>query len=86
MVERYGKWVLMSHHDLDRMTRFFEKYGSITVLLARLVPMVQTFIAFPAGIAQDAAVASFHIYTYWVRCHGVLPGLCGHEAGPGLEH
>jgi membrane protein DedA with SNARE-associated domain len=62
MVERYGKWVLMSHHDLDRMTRFFEKYGSITVLLARMVPMVQTFIAFPAGIARMPRLR-FHIYT-----------------------
>ena len=32
LVMRYGRWVLMSHHDLDRMTRFFEKYGTITVL------------------------------------------------------
>jgi membrane protein DedA with SNARE-associated domain len=43
LVERYGKWVLMSHHDLDRMTEFFNKYGSITVLLARLLPVVRTF-------------------------------------------
>ena len=35
LVERYGKWVLMSHHDLDRMSRFLSKYGSIAVLLAR---------------------------------------------------
>ena len=33
LVERYGRWVLMSHHDLDRMTLFFNKYGAITVLL-----------------------------------------------------
>src|SRR5215470_18355645 len=33
LVERYGRWVLMSPHDLDRITRFFEKYGGITVLL-----------------------------------------------------
>ncbi len=62
LVERYGKWVLMSHHDLDRMTWFFEKYGSITVLLARMMPMVQTFIAFPAGIARMPRLR-FHIYT-----------------------
>ena len=37
LVERYGNWVLMSHRDLDRMTRFFEQHGSITVLLARLL-------------------------------------------------
>jgi len=52
MVERYGRWVLMSHHDLDRMTQFFNKYGAITVLAGRLLPVVRTFIAFPAGIAK----------------------------------
>ncbi|MGD0903015.1 MAG: DedA family protein [Terracidiphilus sp.] len=62
LVERYGKWVLMSRHDLDRMTWFFDKYGSITVLLARMMPMVQTFIAFPAGIARMPRLR-FHIYT-----------------------
>jgi len=62
MVERYGKWVLMSHHDLDRMTWFFDKYGSIAVLLARMMPVVQTFIAFPAGIARMPRLR-FHIYT-----------------------
>ena len=70
LVERYGKWVLMSGHDLDRMTRFFEKYGSITVLLARLLPVVRTFIAFPAGIARMPQLR-FHIYTFvgsWPWC------------------
>jgi membrane protein DedA with SNARE-associated domain len=62
LVERYGKWVLMSRHDLDLMTSFFVKYGSITVLLARLLPVVQTFIAFPAGIARMPRLR-FHIYT-----------------------
>ena len=52
----------MSHHDLDRMTWFFEKYGSIAVLLARMLPVVQTFIAFPAGIARMPRLR-FHIYT-----------------------
>ena len=37
LVERYGRWVLMSQHDLDRMTTFFNRYGSITVLIGRLV-------------------------------------------------
>ena len=63
LVERYGRWVLMSHHDLDRMTEFFDKYGSITVLLARLLPVVRTFIAFPAGIAKMPQLR-FHIYTF----------------------
>ncbi|MDE3150478.1 MAG: DedA family protein [Acidobacteriota bacterium] len=73
LVERYGRWVLMSHHDLERMTYFFDKYGSITVLLARLLPVVRTFIAFPAGIAKMAQ-ARFHIYTFlgsWPWCFGL---------------
>jgi len=73
LVERYGKWVLMSHHDLDRMTEFFNKYGSITVLLARLLPVVRTFIAFPAGIARMPRLR-FHIYTFagsWPWCYAL---------------
>ena len=63
LVERYGRWVLMSRHDLDRMTYFFEKYGSITVLIGRLLPVVRTFIAFPAGIAKMPQ-GKFHLYTF----------------------
>jgi membrane protein DedA with SNARE-associated domain len=73
LVERYGKWVLMSHHDLERMTLFFDRYGSITVLVARLLPVVRTFIAFPAGIAKMSQ-ARFHIYTFigsWPWCFGL---------------
>lgn len=73
LVERYGKWVLMSHHDLERMTFFFDRYGSITVLLARLLPVVRTFIAFPAGIAKMPQWR-FHIYTFigsWPWCFGL---------------
>ena len=73
LVERYGKWVLMSHHDLDRMTFFFDRYGSLTVLVGRLLPVVRTFIAFPAGIAKMPQLR-FHIYTFigsWPWCLGL---------------
>lgn len=63
----------MSHHDLDRMTYFFQKYGSITVLVARLMPIVRTFIAFPAGIAKMPQLR-FHIYTFigsWPWCFAI---------------
>jgi membrane protein DedA with SNARE-associated domain len=73
LVERYGKWVLMSQHDLDRMTRFFQKYGAITVLIGRLLPVVRTFIAFPAGIAKMPQLR-FHIYTFvgsWPWCYAL---------------
>ncbi len=70
MVERFGKYVLLSRHDLDRTTHFFLKYGSITVFLARLLPVVRTFIALPAGIAK-MPLLRFHIYTFlgsWPWC------------------
>jgi membrane protein DedA with SNARE-associated domain len=73
LVERYGRWILMSHHDLDKMTRFFEKYGTITVLVGRLLPVVRTFIAFPAGVARMPQLR-FHIYTFigsWPWCWGL---------------
>jgi membrane protein DedA with SNARE-associated domain len=73
LVERYGRLVLMNHHDLDRMTYFFQKYGAITVLVGRLLPVVRTFIAFPAGIARMNQ-ARFHIYTFvgsWPWCLGM---------------
>jgi membrane protein DedA with SNARE-associated domain len=60
----------MSQRDLDRMARFFERYGSITVLLGRLLPVVRTFIAFPAGIARMPQLR-FHVYTFlgsWPWC------------------
>ena len=73
LVERYGSWVLMSRHDLDRMTGFFNRYGSITVLLGRLLPVVRTFIALPAGIARMPQLR-FHVYTFvgsWPWCYAL---------------
>ena len=71
LVERYGKWVLMSHHDLDRMTWFFEKYGSITILVGRMLPVVQTFVAFPAGIAKMGRGCVFTSTLRWARVCGI---------------
>ena len=70
LVLRYGQWVFLSHHDLDRMTDYFERWGSITVLLGRLLPVVRTFIALPAGIARMPQ-RRFHLYTFlgsWPWC------------------
>jgi membrane protein DedA with SNARE-associated domain len=71
MVERYGRWMLLSRRDLDRVDFFFAKYGSITVLVGRMLPIVRTFIAFPAGVAKMSQ-ARFHIYTFigsWPWCY-----------------
>ena len=70
LVERFGRYVLMSHKDLDRVDHYFQKYGEITVLVGRLLPVVRTFIALPAGIARMPQLR-FHIYTFlgsWPWC------------------
>lgn len=71
MVERYGRYLLLSKRDLDLSDRFFAKFGSITVLIGRMLPIVRTFIAFPAGIAKMNQFR-FHLYTFigsWPWCY-----------------
>jgi membrane protein DedA with SNARE-associated domain len=63
MVERYGSYLLLSRHDLDRVDAFFTRFGSLAVLLGRMLPIIRTFIAFPAGVAKMNQVR-FHIYTF----------------------
>jgi membrane protein DedA with SNARE-associated domain len=70
MVERYGRYILLNRHDLDLADRFFARFGSIATLIGRMLPIVRTFIAFPAGIARMNQVR-FHIYTFlgsWPWC------------------
>ena len=71
MVERYGSYLLLSRRDLDLVDHFFDRYGSITVLVGRMLPIVRTFIAFPAGVAKMNQLR-FHIYTFigsWPWCY-----------------
>lgn len=49
---KYGRFVLISHHDADRADEFFARHGDITIFLTRLMPIVRTFISLPAGIAR----------------------------------
>jgi membrane protein DedA with SNARE-associated domain len=73
MVERYGSYLLLSRRDLDLVDRFFNKFGSITVLLGRMLPIVRTFIAFPAGVAK-MNLFRFHLYTFigsWPWCYAL---------------
>jgi membrane protein DedA with SNARE-associated domain len=69
-VDKFGRFLLLSRHDLDQAEHFFHKYGGVTVLVGRLLPVVRTFIALPAGIARMSQVR-FHIYTFigsWPWC------------------
>ena len=52
LVERYGRWLLLSHRDLERAEAFFARWGALTVLVGRLVPVVHGLISLPAGVAE----------------------------------
>ena len=73
LVERYGRWILMGRRELDWADRFFTRWGYLAVFIARLLPVIRTFIALPAGIARMPRVR-FHVYTFlgsWPWCFGL---------------
>jgi len=61
--ERYGKYVLVTRHDLDRADRWFAKYGDAAIFFSRLLPVVRTFISFPAGVSR-MNIWKFSLYTF----------------------
>jgi membrane protein DedA with SNARE-associated domain len=72
MIEKYGRYVLLSRHDLDLADRWFERYGEAIVFFSRLLPVIRTFIAFPAGVAR-MNMTRFTVYTFL----GSLPWCIG---------
>lgn len=52
LAERFGRYVLVSHEDLDRAERWFARHGEAAVIIGRLLPVVRSVIALPAGIAE----------------------------------
>ena len=71
-IEKYGRYILLSRHDLDIADRWFAKYGEIIVFVSRLLPAIRTFIAFPAGVAK-MNLTRFCVYTF----AGSLPWCLG---------
>ena len=72
LIEKYGRYVLISPYDLDMADRWFAKRGEIIVFVSRLLPAIRTFIAFPAGVAR-MNLKRFVIYTF----AGSLPWCLG---------
>jgi membrane protein DedA with SNARE-associated domain len=70
LVERYGSYIFLSEKELNWADRFFEKWGDWAVFVSRLLPVVRTFIALPAGISKMKQVR-FHVFTFvgsWPWC------------------
>ena len=73
LIERYGKYVLLSRHELDLADRLFARFGQWVVLAARLLPVIRTFIAFPAGVAR-MNMWKFIVFTFvgsYPWCYGL---------------
>ncbi len=51
-LEKYGKYVLIRRKDIDRADAWFARWGYATVFFSRLLPVIRTFISFPAGVAR----------------------------------
>jgi membrane protein DedA with SNARE-associated domain len=51
-IDQHGKWVRLNHHHVEIAERWFAKWGAITVLVSRCLPIVRTFISLPAGVAK----------------------------------
>lgn len=69
-VRRWGKYVLLTDDDLNKAEWFFHRFGGPAVFIGRMLPVIRTFIALPAGIAHMPPVR-FHLYTFagsWPWC------------------
>jgi membrane protein DedA with SNARE-associated domain len=70
LIERYGSYVFLGRHELEMAERFFARFGALAVLIGRLLPVIRTFIALPAGVVRMPRLR-FHIYTFvgsWPWC------------------
>jgi membrane protein DedA with SNARE-associated domain len=62
-IERFGKYVLLDMHHVELVEKWFRKYGSVTILFSRMLPVVRTVNAVPAGIGK-MNFTKFCLYTF----------------------
>lgn len=85
-IEKWGGYLLMGRREIEWAHNFFARYGSITVLIGRLLPVIRTFIALPAGIAGMSQM-KFQIYTFigsWPWCFALA--YVGDRLGEQWQH
>jgi membrane protein DedA with SNARE-associated domain len=62
LVDRFGKYVLLTHKDLDRAEEWFDRHGEPLVLFGRFIPLLRSFVSFAAGLGE-MAIAKFVLFT-----------------------
>ena len=76
LVSKYGKYILVNHKDLERADAWFERWGDWAAFISRLLPIVRTFISFPAGVLRTR-LSTFAIYTFvgsFIWCGALAAG------------
>ena len=86
LVDRFGKYVLLTHKDLDRAEAWFSRHGDPLVLFGRFIPLLRSFVSFAAGLGE-MAVAKFVLFTVigcaiWCTALALL----GDSLGSSYEH
>jgi membrane protein DedA with SNARE-associated domain len=72
LLDRYGRFILIKSHDVDRAEVWWERHGEAATFFSRLLPVLRTFISLPAGIAK-MPFKKFTLYTFL----GVVPWTFG---------
>ena len=63
LAEKYGKYILVHEEDLEKADRWFDRWGDWAVFISRLLPIVRTFISFPAGVMRTR-FSTFTLYSF----------------------
>ena len=85
LIDRYGKYVHLSHDNLDRVHAFFERYGNFAIFICRFVPVIRGIVSIPAGIAE---MNLSHFYLWYALGSLVFCGaliLLGNTLGEHLD-
>ncbi len=70
-LQQHGRWLLLKEHDLELAESWVQKYGNLAFFVCRILPIVRTFISFPAGVLK-APFAVFCVLTFlgsWIWCY-----------------
>ena len=63
LIDKYGKFILLSRHEYTRAVHWYQKYGNSITFFSRLLPAVRTFISLPAGLSE-MNIWKFSLYTF----------------------
>jgi membrane protein DedA with SNARE-associated domain len=86
LVDKVGKYVLLTHRDLDRAEAWFARRGEPVVLFGRFIPLLRSFVSFAAGLGE-MALAKFTLFTV-IGCVVWCAALCslGYSLGSSYNH